>query len=80
MAHVSAQLPGDYPGLSVIEKFDWLEYDIQPDNICNLTSPDGVQISLRPRGRYAKNDPLVLIDWLQAGRVASQSFCLSRFD
>ena len=51
-----------------LEKFEWLEYDIQPDNICNLTSPDGTQISLRPRGRYATNDPLALIDWLQAGR------------
>ena len=53
------------------EMFDWLEYAMQPDSI---------QISLRPRGRYATNDPLVLIDWLQAGRGAGQSFCLSRFD
>lgn len=51
-----------------LEKFDWLEYDIQPDNTCNLISHDGSQIRIRPRGRYITNDPLALIDWLRAGR------------
>ncbi|HHL3237535.1 TPA: LysR substrate-binding domain-containing protein [Klebsiella variicola] len=51
-----------------IEKFDWLEYDIQPDNTCNLTSRDGSQIRIRPKGRYITNDSLALIDWLRAGR------------
>lgn len=45
-----------------LKKFDWLEYDIQPDNISNLTSPDGVQISPCPKGHYATNAPLALID------------------
>lgn len=50
-----------------LRNFDWLEYSIQPDNVCKLIPPSGEAIRLQPKGRFATNDPLALVNWLRAG-------------
>ncbi|PWW07590.1 HTH-type transcriptional activator AaeR [Mangrovibacter plantisponsor] len=51
----------------VIDKFDWLEYCVKPDNIITLISPQGHSICLSPEGRFSTNDPIALINWLKLG-------------
>ncbi|WP_241573432.1 HTH-type transcriptional activator AaeR [Rosenbergiella nectarea] len=45
----------------------WLEYTLSPYNEMELTTPDGEQIHLSLRGRFATNDPQTLVHWLRSG-------------
>lgn len=50
-----------------LRELSWLEYTLSPYNEMELTSPEGEQIHLSLRGRFATNDPQTLVHWVKSG-------------